>query len=53
MQNKKPNHFTHRISKDLIHWMPMTGFDGEVVIVDTPEKIKEAVRLENLPDGPP
>ena len=47
MQNKKPNHFTHRISKDLIHWMPMTGFNGEVVIVDTPGKIKEAVRYLN------
>ena len=47
MQNKKPNHFTHRISKDLIHWMPMTGFNGEVVIVDTPGKIKEAVHYLN------
>ena len=27
--------------------MPMTGFDGEVVIVDTLEKIKEAVRYLN------
>lgn len=47
MQVKKPNRFAHRISKDLIHWMPLTGFEGEVVIVDTQEKIPEAIRYLN------
>lgn len=47
MSVKKPNHLAHRISKDLIHWMPLTGFNGEVVIVDTPDMIHNAVRYLN------
>ncbi len=47
MQVRKPNHFEHRISKDLIHWMPLTGFNGEVVIVDTQEKVSDAIRYLN------
>ena len=39
----KPNTFIHRISKDLIHWMPIAGFDGEVFIIDTPEDVQPAV----------
>jgi len=39
----KPNQFAHRISKDLIHWLPMARFEGEVVVVDKPEQVADAV----------
>lgn len=39
----KPNTFTHRISKDLIHWMPVAGFDGEVHIIDQLDQIQPAI----------
>lgn len=39
----KENTFTHRIAKDLIQWMPLAAFDGEIVVVDHPEQVDEAV----------
>lgn len=39
----KKNTYIHRISKDLIHWMPLVGFEGEVIVVDRPEQVAEAV----------
>ena len=39
----KKNSFIHRISKDLVQWMPVVGFDGQVIIVDRPEQVHEAV----------
>ena len=39
----KPNTYIHRISKDLIQWMPVAAFDGEVIVVDKPEMVEEAV----------
>lgn len=39
----KKNTFIHRISKDLIQWMPVVGFTGEVVVVDNPDQIDDAV----------
>lgn len=39
----KPNNFSHRIAKDLIHWLPLAKFEGEVVVVDTQDKVAEAV----------
>lgn len=47
MQVNKPNHFAHRISKDLVHWMPLAGFEGEVIVVDSQDKIADAVRYLN------
>lgn len=39
----KANSYIHHIAKDLIQWLPLAQFDGEVIIVDTPEKVAEAV----------
>jgi len=39
----KKNTFIHRISKDLIQWMPVVGFEGEVIVVDSEDKVEEAV----------
>jgi len=37
------NTFIHRISKDLVQWMPVVGFQGEVIVVDNDDKVEEAV----------
>ncbi len=34
---------TLHISKDLLQWMPLAAFEGEVVVVDKPEQVVEAV----------
>ena len=34
---------THHINKDLIQWMPVAAFEGEVVIVEQAEQVAEAV----------
>ncbi|MCQ2310949.1 MAG: 3'-5' exonuclease domain-containing protein 2 [Paludibacteraceae bacterium] len=39
----KENSFIHRISKDLIQWLPVARFEGQVVIVDRPEQVPEAI----------
>ena len=39
----KPNSYIHHISKDLIQWYPLAVFEGEVIIVDTMEKVDDAV----------
>ncbi|MGN1240013.1 MAG: 3'-5' exonuclease, partial [Paludibacteraceae bacterium] len=39
----KENNYIHHYSKDLIQWLPLAAFDGEVIVVDTPEKVEEAV----------
>lgn len=39
----KPNRFAHKISKDLIQWMPVIGFSGEVIIVDKIDKLDDAI----------
>lgn len=44
----KPNSYTHHIAKELIHWMPLAQFEGEVIIVDQPSQIAEAINyLQN------
>ena len=40
---QKENSYIHHYSKDLIQWLPLAAFDGEVIVVDTPEKVEEAV----------
>ena len=43
----KANSYIHHIAKDLIQWMPLAQFDGEVIIVDTPDKVPAAVAYLN------
>lgn len=37
------NHFIHHIAKELVHWMPVVQFDGNVIVVDTPDKIADSI----------
>ena len=39
----KANKFVHKIAKDLVHWLPITQFEGEVFVVDRPEQVGDAV----------
>ena len=39
----KANNFVHKIAKDLIHWLPITQFEGDVFVIDKPEQVAEAV----------
>lgn len=39
----KENNYIHHYSKDLIQWLPLAAFGGEVIVVDTPAKVEEAV----------
>ena len=34
---------THHINSDLLQWMPVVAFDGEVIVVDRVEQVPEAV----------
>lgn len=34
---------THHISKDLLQWMPVVAFEGDVVVVDKGEQVAEAI----------
>ena len=34
---------THHISKDLLQWMPVAAFEGEVVVVDQPDQVADAI----------
>lgn len=43
MNNLFPNSYSHHISKEEIQHLPLIQFDGEVVVVDKPEKVAEAV----------
>jgi ribonuclease D len=33
----------HHLSKDLLQWMPVQAFEGEVIVVDKPEQVAPAV----------
>lgn len=39
----EPNTFTHRIDKEVVQSMPVVGFEGEVIVVDSPNKVDEAI----------
>lgn len=39
----KENSYIHHYSKDLIQWLPLAAFGGEVIVVDTPAKVEESV----------
>lgn len=43
----KPNTFAHHISKTAIQELPLTYFQGEVIIVDRPEQVDEAAAYLN------
>ena len=43
----KANSYIHHINKDIIQWMPLVRFEGEVIIVDTLERVPEAVAYLN------
>ena len=40
---KLENKYIHKIDKSLIQWMPLAAFEGEVVVVDKPEQVADAV----------
>ena len=39
----KTNTYIHHIDKETLNAMPVVGFEGEVIVVDQPEKVDEAV----------
>lgn len=43
IQTLKPNNFLHRIEKELLHSMPLTHFEGEVIVVDKMKQVPQAV----------
>ena len=43
----KENQYIHRIAKDMIQWMPLAKFEGEVIVVDHDEQIAEAIQYLN------
>ena len=47
MKGLKENQYIHRIAKDLIQWMPLVRFEGEVVIVDREEQLADAMNYLN------
>ena len=42
MNNLLPNTFSHHITKTAIQELPLTHFEGEVIVVDKPEMIADA-----------
>lgn len=43
----KPNHFEHKFAKELIQWLPVAKFEGEVIIVDESSKIPDSIDYLN------
>lgn len=39
----KSNHFIHKIAKELIQFMPVDRFEGQIIVVDTPDQVSEAI----------
>ncbi len=39
----KENTYIHHISKELLQWMPLAAFEGEVIVVDQEDQIADAV----------
>lgn len=40
----KPNNFIQHISKELLQWMPLAQFEGEVIVVDNMALMDEAIQ---------
>ena len=47
MTNLKPNTFPAHIDKTAIQELPLTYFEGEVIVVDHPEQVAEAAAYLN------
>lgn len=47
MPKLKENTFVHRISKDLIQWMPLAAFEGDVRVVCEEEQVADAMAYLN------
>ena len=43
MNNLLPNTFQHHISKEAVQDLPLVRFSGEVIVIDKPENVHEAV----------
>ncbi len=41
--NMKENNYIHRIAKDLIQFMPLANYEGEVILIDKPEQIADSI----------
>ncbi len=39
----KPNHFIHKMAKELIQFMPVDRFEGEIIVVDQPQQVPSAI----------
>ena len=39
----KTNRFEHKFAKELIQWLPIAQFDGEVIIVDDMSKVPDSI----------
>lgn len=40
----KPNHFIHKIAKELVQAMPLAQFEGQLIVIDQPEQVEEAAQ---------
>ena len=47
MSNLQPNTFSAHIAKNAIQELPLTYFEGEVIVVDRPEQVAEAAAYLN------
>ena len=47
MSNLRPNTFAAHIAKNAIQELPLTYFEGEVIVVDRPEQVAEAAGYLN------
>ena len=47
MSNLRPNTFSAHIAKTAIQELPLTYFEGEVIVVDRPEQVAEAAAYLN------
>lgn len=48
MSNLLPNTFVPHIDKEYLQTLPLVQFDGEVMVVDSPTKVGEAIEYLNL-----
>lgn len=48
MSNLLPNDFAHHIDKEYLQTLPLVQFDGDVMVVDSPTKVGEAIEYLSL-----
>ena len=44
---KKENQYLHHYSKELLQWLPIAQFEGDVKVIDQPEQVADAVAYLN------